>query len=147
MTYALCLTLTEHTNKRGEKYFLHKRCYDIFMDLAAWSLTGLVSLVVLSHITSFVFNIRSDAFYSYFHLTAGVLAAFLFYSLTGSFALSIGLTLILGVIWEVYEWYEWRLIVKKKRFQPQPDDTRNDLVIDFVGALLGVAALVLLIVK
>lgn len=117
------------------------------MDLAAWSLGGLVGLVILARITTYLFHIRSDQFYSYFHLTAGILAVFLFYSFTGSYVLSIFLTLLLGIAWEVYEWYEWKLIVKKKKFQPQPDDTRNDLVVDFVGSLFGVAALALWIGK
>jgi len=117
------------------------------MNFAIWSLVGLVSLVILSHITTYLFHIRSDRFYSFFHLTAGILAAFLFYSMTGSYVLSIVLTLLLGIAWEIYEWYEWKLIIKKKKFMPQPDDTRNDLVVDFVGSLLGVAALALWIGK
>lgn len=117
------------------------------MTLATWSLTGLVGLVILSHITTFLFHIRNDEFYRYFHLTAGILAVFLFYSFIGSYVLSIVLTILLGIAWEVYEWYEWKLVVKKKKFQPQQDDTKNDLVVDFVGALFGVAALALWIGK
>lgn len=113
------------------------------MNLVVWSIAGLVGLLILSRITTYVLGIRSDKFYSYFHLTAGILATFLFYSFTGSYVLSIALTLLLGITWEVYEWYEWKLVVKKKKFKPQPDDTRNDLVVDFVGSLFAVAALAL----
>ena len=113
------------------------------MNLAIWSFIGLVSLVILSHITSLVFHILNDQFYSYFHLAAGILAVFLFFSLTGNFVISIVLTGLLGVLWEVYEWFEWKLIVKKKKFQPQLSDTRNDLMVDFVGSLVGVVILVL----
>lgn len=114
---------------------------------AEWSLLGLMGLVILSHITTYVFHIRTDEFYSYFHLTAGILSTFLFYSFSGDYGLSIVLTLLLGIAWEIYEWYLWKLVLKKKKFQPQPDDTRNDLVVDFVGSLFGVAALALRIVK
>lgn len=117
------------------------------MDVVIWSITGLVALVLLSYFTGFVLHIRSDQFYSYFHLTAGVLAAFLFYSFTRNFVVAILLTVALGIAWEIYEWNMWKYVFKKKRFQPQPDDTRNDLVVDFVGALFGVAALALWIGK
>lgn len=117
--------------------------YHKCMIIAVWSLLGLVSLVILSYITTFAFHIRSDEFYNYFHLAAGILAMFFFYSLTTNFLLSILLTELIGIIWEVYEWLEWKIILKKKKYQPQPDDTKNDLVLDFVGSLVGVVALVL----
>lgn len=107
------------------------------MDLALWSFLGLISLVIISHITSFVFNILNDRFYSIFHLAAGILAMFFFYTFTHNFIFSIILTQILGISWEVYEWYQWKLILKKKKYKPDPTDTRNDLVIDFIGSLAG----------
>lgn len=115
--------------------------YDRSMDVAFYSFIGLVSLVIVSHITSFVFHILSDRFYSFFHLAAGILAAFFFYAFTQNYIISVVLTVFLGIAWEVYEWYEWKLILKKKKFQPQPDDTRNDLLVDLLGSLIGVALL------
>lgn len=106
-----------------------------------YSLIGLASLVILSYITSFAFHILNDRFYSVFHLVAGILAAFFFYSLTGSYIFSVVLTQCVGVVWEVFEWYQWKWILKKKKYQPQPDDTKNDLIVDFVGSLIGVAIL------
>ncbi|MBI4066871.1 hypothetical protein HY407_00665 [Candidatus Gottesmanbacteria bacterium] len=108
------------------------------MNLALWSFLGLIALVVISHITSFVFHILNDRFYSFFHLAAGILAAVFFYTLTQNFIISIILTFILGITWEIYEWYQWKLILKKKKFKPDPTDTRNDLVIDFIGSLIGI---------
>ena len=113
------------------------------MDLTLYSFVGLISLVIIAHITSLVFHILNDRFYSFFHLAAGILAAFLFYNFSGNYIKSIILTVFLGIAWEIYEWYEWKLILKKKKFQPQPDDTRNDLIIDFIGSLVGVAILAL----
>lgn len=111
------------------------------MYLAIYSFTGLVSLVIISHVTSFVFHILDDQFYSFFHLAAGILAVFFFYSFTNNYITSIVLTELLGIAWEIYEWFEWKLMLKKKKFKPQADDTRNDLILDFLGSLVGVVIL------
>ncbi len=106
-----------------------------------YSLIGLIGLVILSYITSFAFHILNDRFYSVFHLTAGILAAFFFYSFTQNHILSIILTMVVGIVWEVFEWYQWKWILKKKKYQPKPDDTKNDLIVDFAGSLIGVVIL------
>jgi len=110
-------------------------------NLALWLLIGLISIVVLVHITSFVFNILDDRFYSIFHLGGAILGVFFFYSFTGSYVFSIILTQLLGILWEIFEWSEWKFILKKKKYKPDPIDTRNDLVLDFIGSLLGIGLL------
>ena len=67
--------------------------------------------------------------------------ALLFYGLTGSYALAIGGTLAIGVAWEIYEVIIWKYFLKARKYKPKKDDTRNDLVLDFVGSLTAVALL------
>lgn len=111
------------------------------MTLAVYSFVGLIFLVIVSYITAFAFDVLNDRFYSVFHLAAGILATFFFYSFTQNHILSIILTMVVGIAWEIFEWYQWKWILKKKKYQPQADDTRNDLGVDFVGSLIGVMLL------
>lgn len=117
------------------------------MYLAIYSFMGLMTLVSISHITSFIFHIMDDQFYNFFHLSAGILAVFFFYSISNNYIISIILTELLGIAWEIYEWCLWKLVLKKKKYQPQVEDTRNDLFLDFGGALMGILILSFLIGK
>ncbi|OGG14627.1 hypothetical protein A2773_02465 [Candidatus Gottesmanbacteria bacterium RIFCSPHIGHO2_01_FULL_39_10] len=112
--------------------------------LALWSLIGLISIVVIVHITSFIFNILDDRFYSIFHIIGPILSVFFFYSFFNNYLISIILTLCIGILWEIFEYCEWKFILKKKKYKPDPVDTRNDLVLDFLGSLIGVLFLSLL---
>lgn len=107
------------------------------MDITVYSLIGLLSLVVLSYICTFILHIFNDRFYSIFHLAGGILSVYLFYSVTKNYLLSITLTIMLGIAWEIVEWGQWKLILKKKKYRPRFDDTRNDLILDFVGSITG----------
>jgi len=111
------------------------------MNLVAWSLAGLLVLFFLSHYTGYILNIRNDQLFAPFHFAGGVLVALLFYGLTRSYAMSILATLIIGIAWEIYEVMLWKLVLKKRKYKPKKDDTRNDLVLDFVGSLAAVALL------
>lgn len=102
---------------------------------------GLISLVALSYITTFIFHIYDDKFYNYFHLIAGILSASLFYNLFQNYFLALILTVALGILWEIFEWLQWKLLIKKKLFKPNPLDTRNDLFLDFIGGILGLTLL------
>lgn len=112
------------------------------MNLALFSFLGLLTLVITANITSFVFHILNDRFYNPFHLAAGILAVCFFYSFTHAVVPAVVLTMLLGIAWELYEWCLWKYILKKKKYQPQPADTRNDLLLDFAGSLIGIALLV-----
>lgn len=113
--------------------------YDKSMNLIAYSLAGLLALFFLSHFTGFIMGIRDDRFYSPFHFVGGMLSGFFFYGLTHSFALSIVLTMAIGVAWEIYEVLLWKYLLKQRKFKPKKDDTKNDLVLDFFGSLATVA--------
>jgi VanZ family protein len=108
------------------------------MNLFVFSAIGLVFLVLLSYLCSFGLNILNDNFYTIFHLACGVLCFFLFFSLTQNYLLSIILTQVTGIGWEIFERYQWKLVLKKKKYRPKSSDTRNDLIVDFLGAMLGV---------
>lgn len=113
------------------------------MDLTMYSFIGLVTLVATSYITTFVFNIFNDRFYSYFHLLGGIFGVIFFYTITRNYLFSIVLTEILGIGWEILEWGQWKLILKKKKYKPRFGDTRNDLFVDLAGSLSGVTLMAL----
>ena len=111
------------------------------MALALWSFIGLISIVIFVHITSFVFGILNDRFYSIFHIIGPILGVFFFHSFTENYFFAVILTVFLGISWEIFEYCEWKFILKKKKYKPDPVDTRNDLALDFLGSLIGVVIL------
>lgn len=106
--------------------------------LTILSLTGLILLYSLSLFTSYKLNISNDNFYAPFHFAGGLLTGMFFFSLTERAPLAVILTIMVGILWEVYEQIVWKLFVKKKKFQPKLPDTINDLVLDFLGSVVAV---------
>ncbi len=116
---------------------------DRTMGSVVWSVLGLTILFITAHISFHVWHIDNDRYYSIFHLSAGGLVAIVWYGLIGNLGAAVFLTVVVGLVWEIYEVLMWIYVLKKKRFKPDPVDTRNDLMLDFVGALLAVAWIVL----
>ena len=108
------------------------------MNLPALSLLGLISLYLIAQVTNFIFGIQNDKFYAPFHFAAGVMLGILFFTLTKNTFLTILLTLLIGILWEVYEYLMWKYVLKKNKFKPRRQDTINDLFLDFLGTLLGI---------
>lgn len=124
------------------------------MDLLSASLAGLILLFALSLLTTHVLGIRRDRFYRPFHFAGGFLSALLAIGLInaivpGQFSsgaiivLVLLFTLIVGLLWETYEWVQWRLFLKDTWRRPTLRDTTDDLGMDILGAIaaLLVAAL------
>lgn len=109
------------------------------MNLIVWPIVGLLALFFLSHYTGYMLNMRKDIFFSPFHFTGGLLTALLSYGLTHSYALAVASTLGIGVAWEVYEVMVWKYVLKEKKYKPKDGDTRNDLLLDFIGSLTAIA--------
>lgn len=53
-------------------------------------------------------------------------------------------TLIIGISWEIYEWFLWKYVLKKEVFKPKKQDTINDLVLDSLGAITTILFLSIL---
>ncbi len=100
------------------------------------SFIGLVLLFIIAEVCSSVLNIRSNSFYNYFHFTGGALTFIFIFSLTGNHILSLLATEAVGILWEIYEWARWKFFQKKKIYQPELTDTRNDLLLDLFGAIV-----------
>jgi hypothetical protein len=106
------------------------------MNLTIISFSSLVVLYALANFCGFVVKIQSDWFYAPFHLVGGALTFLFFHSFLPNYVVCLFLTEAVGILWEVYEWLLWKYFLKKKIYKPQADDTRNDLILDFAGALL-----------
>lgn len=99
-------------------------------------IVGLIILFVFAEASSFVFRIHSDKFYRVFHFAGGVLTYLLFSNLTQNKLLSLVLVFVIGVLWEIHEWILWKFFLKKKMYKPGGRDTKDDLLMDILGALL-----------
>ncbi|KKU57470.1 MAG: hypothetical protein UX80_C0015G0004 [Candidatus Amesbacteria bacterium GW2011_GWA2_47_11b] len=108
------------------------------MNLPALSLLGLISLYLIAQVATFIFGIRNDKFYAPFHFVAGVFLGIIFFALSKNPFSTISLTLLAGILWEVYEYSMWKHVLKKSKFKPKRQDTINDLFLDFLGTLLGI---------
>lgn len=111
----------------------------VAISLTIFSFTGLVVLYFLSLFTSYKLKISNDNFYAPFHFLAGGLVGLFFYSLSSNLKLSLLLTLVVGIIWEIYEQIIWKVFVKKKQLRPKRQDTVNDLILDVLGSLLAIS--------
>ena len=117
-------------------------------------LGGLIALFVLAQFAGFVLKIRSDGFYKPFHFAGGFLTAVLMFAVINKIsagqilfgdlaAYVLSLTVIVGILWEIYEWLLWRYFLKVKKLKPQRADTINDLMLDFLGGALAILILFL----
>jgi len=106
-------------------------------------LFGLILLFALAQITTFVFKISRNRFYSPFHFAGGFLAALFSFSFVGNYLLALLLTIAIGVLWETYEYLFWKFVLKKKKFKPEREDTIQDIVLDFLGGITAVVILLL----
>lgn len=97
---------------------------------------GLIILFVSVEICAFVFKIHSDRFYRVFHFAGGALTYLLFLNLTQNRLVSLGLVLVIGVLWEIHERILWKFFLKKSVYKPGGRDTKDDLLMDILGALL-----------
>jgi len=107
------------------------------------SLIGLILLFVLAQIATFVFKITRDHFYRPFHFAGGFLTASLIYSINPNILIVILGTLLVGVLWEVYEYMLWRFILKDDRFKQEREDTIEDIALGFLGGLAAVVIFLL----
>jgi|WetSurSiteA1Bulk_404760.scaffolds.fasta_scaffold00244_13 VanZ family protein len=107
-------------------------------------LIGLALVFLISEICGRVFNIKKDAYYAHFHFVGGLLTCLLFFALTKDKIMAVVLTLVTGVLWEIYEYFRYTYLPKRITIKLTRKDTRNDLLLDLLGALLGMAVLYLL---
>lgn len=114
------------------------------MTLFYVSITLLIILYIGAKISTVVFKIYNDAFYSPFHFAAGVATSMFFWSLTQNIIISIVGTIIIGLLWEVWERIEWKYFLKDKRLKPKKMDTIYDLFYDTLGAVITILSITLL---
>jgi len=88
-------------------------------------------------------NIRNEKFFNYFHFSGGLVLTLFFFSFVGNYSLSLLLTFVTGIVWEVYEWASWKYFLKKKKYKPMKKDTKNDLILDMVGGVVAIVILLL----
>lgn len=119
------------------------------MNTTAYSFIALVFLYFLSYACSYLFKIRSNKFYKWFHFAGGYLIYIFVNSLINNWMLSLFLTILVGIFWEIYEWLLWRYILKRRFEKPQKKDTTDDLIKDFLGGLsaFAISQLVQIILK
>jgi hypothetical protein len=110
------------------------------MNITLYSGVSLILLYLLAYGCYFVFRITSDKFYSPFHFMGGFLTFIFFNRLTHKVLLSLILVVMIGIIWEIYEWLMWKYVSKKFFARPKKKDTTSDLFFDLLG---GVLALIL----
>ena len=103
------------------------------MNLTAVSFAGLIILFLLGEVCGYVLKIRANSFYAFFHFTGGALVFLFLHSFLANYYVCLLLTELVGVLWEIYEWALWKYFLKKKLFKPERNDTRNDLILDFIG--------------
>ncbi len=114
------------------------------MSLRLASLLGLILLFALAQIATFAFKITRNRFYSPFHFAGGFLVATYLLSLYGNYTYAILGTIVVGVLWEVYEYFLWK-ILKDDRLKQERRDTIYDIVFDFLGGLTAVVIFLLLL--
>ncbi len=112
-----------------------------------YSFLGLVIIFTVANISGFMLNIRNDKFFNYFHFLGGLVVTLFFFSFTSNYTQALFLTLLTGILWEVYEWVSWKYFLKKKKYKPMKKDTRNDLILDMVGGMVAILILALFSIK
>ena len=109
------------------------------MNITFYSFITLVFLYFLSYICSYLFKIRSNKFYKWFHFAGGFLIYIFVNSLINNQLLSLFIVILVGIAWESYEWLLWKFIFKRKFEKPGKKDTTDDLIKDFLGGLTAFA--------
>lgn len=109
------------------------------MNITILSLAALFSLYLLSYVCGYVFKIYSNKFYGIFHFAGGYLMYIFINSLVKNWLLSLSGVVIVGILWEIYEWIFWKYISRRKRDKPQKKDTTNDLFMDILGGITSLA--------
>lgn len=99
------------------------------------SIIVLPLLVVLAYVCGLIFKIEKDSFYRIFHFLGGGFTFLLIYGFLGVFNLSLFLTFIVGILWEIHEVLMWKYVFKKKKKKPGKVDTIEDLFMDMFGAV------------
>lgn len=103
------------------------------------SFIALIFLYFLSYISCYLFKIHSNKFYRWFHFAGGFLIYIFVNSLINNSLLSLFITILVGIAWEIYEWLLWKFILKRKLDKPGKKDTTDDLIKDFLGGLTAFA--------
>ena len=109
---------------------------DARIQTMVYIVAGLVILFLAAELACFVFNIHSNIFYRVFHFAGGALIYLLFLNLTEDRLLSLGLVILIGVLWEIHEWILWKFVLKKRLYKPGGRDTKDDMLMDILGASL-----------
>lgn len=103
--------------------------------MTIYSGIALAALYVLAYICDLVFKIHTDKFYSPFHLMGGFLVFVFLNSFIQNKAVSLALVIVVGILWEIYEYILWKLFKGKPFKRPKKKDTTYDLIFDFIGGL------------
>lgn len=93
-------------------------------------------IYVIAEVSSFVFKIYTNSYYSVFHFVGGGLTYLLFLSITRNVILSLVGVLIVGILWEIHELILWKYFLRKRVYKPERKDTRNDIVLDVLGGFV-----------
>jgi hypothetical protein len=108
------------------------------MNLTLFSFLVLLFLYIAANVSWRFFKITSNNFYKPFHFMGGFFVYIFIESVLKNKLLSLFLVVIVGILWEIYEWLLWRYILKRKRDKPQKKDTTNDLFMDLAGGVIAV---------
>lgn len=104
-------------------------------EITLLSLVGIAYIFILAEISDLKFKIHSDKFYNFFHFSGGFVSCLFFFSITANIFLSLLFVLTTGILWEVYEWVDWKFFRRNKLYKPKKEDTLEDLILDVLGAL------------
>ncbi len=83
-------------------------------------------------------NINNDAIYAPFHFATGALVGAWWQLIINMPLAALFLTISVGAIWEIYEWSLWKFVLKKPKYKPKAWDTRNDMILDLLGGMIGI---------
>jgi hypothetical protein len=95
----------------------------------------MLGLYIAALISTYIFKIYSNKYYSVYHFVGGGLTYLLILGITKSSLISLAGVLVVGIVWEIHEWILWKYFLKKRVYKPEKKDTRNDLIFDILGAI------------
>ena len=93
-------------------------------------------IYIVAEVSSFVFKIYTNSYYSVFHFVGGGLTYLLLLSITKNTILSLVGVLVVGILWEIHELILWKYFLKKRIYKPEKKDTRNDIILDLLGGVV-----------